>query len=156
MRSHSTLVPATALALAVATIGCSAVDDFGRFRFVSDGSSDGMMTLDGGASDLAGTPGEVGAACTTTSCAVGLTCFTMAGNQTLQGGFCSRTCDPNVAVGCPPGSECGTVEGFSLCLPRCDASQGIACRPSYSCCHSQMIVQGPGACAPTGSNFCGN
>lgn len=146
---------AVALVLFATTIGCSAVDDFSRFTFVSDGGGD-MVARDGGADDLARVDhGGIGDACTATSCATGLTCYTTAGTATLPGGFCSRTCDPNASGNCPFGSECGTVEGFSMCLPRCDPSQNLGCRQSYSCCHMQLIVVGPGACAPTSSNYCG-
>lgn len=136
------------VAVAMSTTGCSAIDDFGRFRFTADGAYD-----DGGSLDAA--VGAIGEPCPTASCPTGLTCFMHAGAATLPDGLCSRTCDPSLGD-CPPGSECATVEGVSLCLARCDPSTGRTCRTGYSCCMAKLVVQGPGACSPTGSNFCGN
>lgn len=128
---------------------CSAVDDFGTFRFVADGGASN-------AADLAtALPSSVGDACSVASgCGGGLTCITTVGNASFPGGICSHTCDlqlPN----CPGASDCAQVENAVVCVPRCDTTVGPSCRSGYACCHGGKIAVGAGDCAPSTSNFCG-
>ncbi len=139
--------------LAAAALGaCTAVDNFDDFKFVSDG----------GTGDLAGTLPGFGQPCTD-ACQAGtlgrpLMCFKSFGPVSVPGGICTRSCSMGAGViACSdyPEAVCTTVENMDVCLPRCDVSQGRTCRPGFACCAGNVMVQGPGACAPPTTNLCG-
>ncbi len=130
---------------------CSAVDDFGAFRFADDGGAGDA----GAATDLTPPlPSTVGAACTG-SCGGGLGCVMMVGNTTFPGGFCTKPCDPQMTFSCPTGSDCRQIDNMNVCVPVCNPPLGPPCRTDYSCCAGGKVVVGPGNCAPTTSTFCG-
>ena len=121
-----------------------------------------LATMDASLLDAAGPqnppdmtmPPNYGAPCNGV-CAGGLMCFMHTGQADFPNGFCSSSCVQGQGQ-CPAGTTCEIVEKNTLCLPVCDPSMGISCRNGYSCCAMQAAVNGPGACGPTGSNFCGN
>jgi hypothetical protein len=135
--------------------GCSAVDDFSKFKFADDGGSTDMA---GGA-----LPG-FGEACTN-ECAPGqsaptrpLMCYTMFGSRMVPGGDCTRSCIPGLAISCTDYGDavCAHVEGMDVCLRGCNPTMGHNCRTGYDCCANMTSTTGPGACAPTGTDFCGH
>jgi hypothetical protein len=144
-------LPLLALALAALFAACTAIDDFNKFKFVTDGGSGG---------DMLALPG-FGQACTD-SCAQPvplrpLMCVHMIGNRTVTGGICTRTCTAGAgAAACSDFSDavCVTVESTDLCLPHCDASLGRNCRTGFSCCDNHNVVTGAGACAPPTTDLC--
>lgn len=112
--------------------------------------------VDAGGVDAGSGPPPYGAACSA-GCDAGLTCYTNAGSAPLTGGFCSKPC--MAQADCPSQlALCGTIEGFKLCVPRCNPSSGMQCRLSdgYACCSGQQVVTSAGGCGPESSNFCGN
>jgi hypothetical protein len=134
---------------------CSAVDNFNRFHFVSDGGTDlagadmtpALPTFGQACVDQCASPSPMHA----------LTCFHMFGQISAPGGICTHSCNAQLGnLGCSdvPDANCVTVEGMDVCLPRCDPSLGKNCRPNYGCCANGQVVTGQGSCAPTDTNLC--
>lgn len=141
------------LVLGVLVSACN-VSDFERYSFAT------APDLGLGGSDLAafvsdgGGGGRLGAACTTTStCAAIWSCFS--DNNGWPNGFCSATCNPADPTFCHLDGDCQSVNGQSVCLPKCDPALGSGCRNGYACCDGQGTTNGPGNCAPSNTKFCG-
>lgn len=156
---------ASLLSTAAILGACSAADDFGKFKFADDGgASSGDLSggdMSGGDLAMSSQPG-FGEACTDV-CAPGnplrpLMCYKMFGTRMVPGGECTRTCTPGSALSCSDYTDavCATVESTNICLRACDPSLGRNCRTGFSCCAGQMVVTGPGACAPTNTDYCGH
>jgi hypothetical protein len=150
-KSMRVLAAATVLLALVAMAtalfgGCSAVDDFTRFSFTDGGTGGG---------DLSGVPG-FGEACTTVcngTLLSPLTCFKDFGGKEAPGGICTRPCGNQLACSSLPNAMCLTVQGTAVCLPTCN---GGGCRSGYQCCANRDTTNGPGACAPSTTDFCGH
>lgn len=146
-----------AFAFLLALAGCSAADDFDKFKFVEDGGHD----LAGG--DMAGTLPGFGEACNgmcqpgASAPARPLMCETMFGGRMIPNGDCTRACIIGAAVACTDYGEavCGHVEGMDVCLRACDPTLGHNCRAGFACCANNNVTTGPGACAPANTDFCG-
>jgi hypothetical protein len=141
MRAWRTWIVVLAMALGA----CTAVDDFSRYHFVYDG---------GAGSDLAGVP-DFGGPCTTT-CNLfrQLFCFPDFGGKTAPGGICTRTCSSTANCADLPNATCVSIQNTSVCMPKCDAA--TSCRSGYDCCANRDTTNGPGACAPSNTDFCGH
>jgi hypothetical protein len=147
------------LASTVALASCSAVDDFGKFHFADGGSGD-MTVVD---MTGAGLPG-FGEACTT-ECTPGpsapsrpLMCLQMFGPRQIPGGECTRACVAGSVISCTDYGDavCAHVEGMDVCLRGCNPALGHNCRSGFDCCANQQPTTGPGACAPTNTDYCGH
>ena len=124
--------------LAVLSLSCSAIDDFGKFTF--GGGGDGGAT-DGGDDGPSGLL-PFGAACMPNQCdqylAIRPTLCEQriggSGSNVFPDGMCTRTC---------------TLGGMDFCLPRCNVAMAPACRKNYNCCSATGVTTGPGVCVPS-------
>ena len=156
---------ALAFALIIAAGACSAVDDFTRFHFGSDGGDIAAHDLAlvspvdagqvdaapaGPGPDLAQTLPTFGDPCDT-DCASPYSCSHLGAKDTM--GICSRSCTTANAGACTAlGASCVTVEGTTLCMPNCGLTQ--TCRSDLTCC-ANMKESPIGVCAPAMTDFCG-
>jgi hypothetical protein len=147
---------ASLIVVAAALGACSAIDDFRKFTFTDGGSLAGDMM--GG--NLPGFGEGCVDACDPGAGATSgraLTCFHMFGSRTVPGGMCTRTCTPG-GVSCIDygvgAADCVTVEGISVCLPRCGTTVGHGCRSMYECCANHNTVTDLGDCAPSQTDLC--
>ena len=153
---------ASLLLAALAPGGCSAIDDFSKFKFADDlgvgmggdmavGAADMAAAVD--MTPVSGAPG-FGDPCTTV-CAVGLTCFKeFGGKAPAPGGICTRSCALTDCTGLA-NATCVSLNNLQVCMPRCNPSQNQSCRPSYLCCDGNSQTTGMGACSPPNTDFCG-
>ncbi len=144
--------------LAVLSLSCSAIDDFGKFTF--GGGGDGGAT-DGGDDGPSGLL-PFGAACMPNQCdqylAIRPTLCEQriggSGSNVFPDGMCTRTCTLGVAA-CSDyaavggGSDCAPLFGMDFCLPRCNVAMAPACRKNYNCCSATGVTTGPGVCVPS-------
>jgi hypothetical protein len=157
-----------AFAFIIAAGACSAVDDFSRFHFGSDGggitpANDLAVSVGGGmdagsppdltpppaGSDLAGALPGFGDPCDV-DCASPYTCSHLGSKDTM--GICSRSCTTTNNVCAALGASCVTVEGTTLCMPNCGLTQ--TCRSDLTCCANKQTSL-VGQCAPLMTDFCG-
>jgi hypothetical protein len=142
------------VAFVALALGCTAVDDFSKFRFVNDGGAHDLAGSASGDMGSNGLPG-FGQACSQ-GCSGDLTCAKdFGGKSPAPGGTCTRSC---ATMGCGdlPNATCVALNGMPVCMPRCDPSQAQLCRSAYSCCNGTTTTLGPGACSPPTTDFCGH
>ena len=111
-------------------------------------ASFGNVCLPAGLCPLRGLPAsaDLGAACSTTSCAAGETCRQ---DDEFPDGDCTRSCVPGDEASCPAGSRCATTGSGPVCARSCAASAD--CRAGYFC--STLALDGgvaEGVCEPAG------
>jgi hypothetical protein len=140
---------------ALLACGCTAIDDFGKFKFV-DGGDGGA---DGSAGDLAATAtGNFGQPCNQGfTCNAGPTGAPLDCNRDLPGTMCTRACDHLTSPLCVDfgagKADCVPTPDGDLCLPTCfTVENNFPCRDSnYICCGANNMPKpnGPGVCGPT-------
>jgi len=131
--------------MAMAFGACTAIDDFSRYH------SSTMVV-----------PAAIWLVCPTsavpapppaTARAAALVCMQGFGGKTAPGGICTRPCSSQLNCADLPNATLREHRDTSVCMPKCDAATALPQR--LRCCANRDTTNGPGACAPTNTDFCG-